>query len=63
MKYDAQSKHYVLCEDPAEATTCSICMEFLGKQVEQFRDFVLKPLLSTIFNRIPVILQYLKMTL
>ncbi|KAI2498271.1 RING-like zinc finger [Fragilaria crotonensis] len=29
LKYDSQSKQYVFYEDPAEATTCSICMEFL----------------------------------
>ncbi|KAI2488620.1 hypothetical protein MHU86_25674 [Fragilaria crotonensis] len=30
LKYDAQSKHYIFCDDPGvEATTCSICLEIL----------------------------------
>ncbi|KAI2491043.1 hypothetical protein MHU86_23523 [Fragilaria crotonensis] len=29
LKYDSTSKQYVFCEDPTEATSCSICMDTL----------------------------------
>jgi hypothetical protein len=46
LMYDAQSKRYIFSEDTLEGTTCSICMELLGKQAEQLHHFALKPLLS-----------------
>ena len=63
LKYDAQSQRYIFGEDQTEATSCSICMEPLGKQVEQLHNIALKPLLSTILNRVPIILQHPRMTL
>lgn len=63
LKYDAQSQRYIFGEDQTEATSCSICMETLGKQVEQLHNIALKPLLSTILNRVPIILQHPRMTL
>jgi hypothetical protein len=46
LMFDAQSKRYIFSEDTLEGTTCSICLEFLGKQAEQLHHFVFKPLLS-----------------
>ena len=62
LMYDAQSKCYIFSEDTLEGTTCSICLEFLGKQAEQLDHFGVQASTVKILTSVPMILQYLRMT-